>query len=474
VAKADGVNTVSIEIPSQVNELLNRLNAYSYRAYIVGKCVRELICAANSSNFGVSENTVDFDIITDAEMNRICAIFDIYNVNTENSGKGEVLVTVQGLPILISPYRKGSNKDGSPIYTESIIEDLRRRDFSFNAIAYNPREGFIDPFGGVNCLLGETGIVDAIEVTEGSPENGNKKEGFTSSFERNPVSILQALGYYSSGDYVISPATRESITKHKDYVREISPADLRTELSWVLHGRQASMVLEEYAEIFTVLIPEFVPLSGFDLKRNEYSLDALTHTFRSVGYAVPVLTLRYAMLLHALGKPDCFSEDEKGVGHYYGHAERSFIYALRIMRRMGFSEDETREVGFLIKNQDLDIAADRRSLKLKLREIPPERLKLILQFKYAELKARSLDFEDTAMICKRQIDAINEIIAAKECYLLHHLAINRYDLIQKGIVRNDEKANAILERLLDMVIDAPAFNTRQRLLASAEKMIQKA
>jgi tRNA nucleotidyltransferase (CCA-adding enzyme) len=425
--------------------------------------VRELITAVNS------EGTVDFDIITNADIDRICSIFDIYNVNTENIKKGEVIVTVQGLPVLIAPYRKGQDESGDPVYTDEITEDLKRRDFSFNAIAYNPREGFIDPFGGVACLSEEQGIVCVVEP---STDGENEKNCESSPFKRNPVSILQALGYYSSGGYVISPATRESILLHKDCIKEISSSDLRTELSWVIRGKQVSAVLEEYAEVFTALVPEFAPLADFDLKRPEYGTDALTHTFKSVGYASPILTLRYAALFHSLGKPDCFSEDEEKRGHFHGHAERSWIYTQRIMRRMGFSDDETREVGFLIKNQSMDIASDRRSLKLKLREMPPERLKLLLQFRYADLKARSPDFEGAAMACKRQVDAVNEIVAMKECYTLHQLAVNRYDLMQKGTVRSDEQATAVLERLLDMVIDAPAFNTRQRLLGAAEKIMQ--
>jgi tRNA nucleotidyltransferase (CCA-adding enzyme) len=447
---------INIEIPNQVSELLNRLGAYSYRAYIVGRCVRELIGGTG---------TVDFDIITDAEIGRIRAIFDIYNVNIDNLTKGEVIVTVQGMPVLIAPYRKGFTEKGAPIYTDSITEDLKRRDFSFNAIAYNPREGFVDPFGGVECLLGEQAVVDVINAGDG------EASGFA-TFENNPVSILQALGYYSSGDYKISPAASDAIFLYKDYLNDAAPADLRTELSWVLHGKHVSSVLEEYADVFIALIPEFNALAGFDLQRPEYSTDALTHAFRSVGYASPILTLRYAMLFHSLGKPDCFSADADGKGHFHGHGERSFLYAQKIMRRMGFSEDETREVGFLIRNQSIDIAGDRRSLKLKLREMPPERLKMLLQFRYADLKARSPDFEGAAMACKKQVDAVNEIIAMKECYTLHQLAVNRYDLIQSGLVRNDEHANTVLERLLDMVIEAPAFNTRQRLLGAAEKIMR--
>jgi len=156
-----------------------------------------------------------------------------------------------------------------------------------------------------------------------------------------------------------------------------------------------------------------------------------------------------------------------------GHAHLRTLedVAVRELKRLGFSEDQTQEMCFLIRNQSLEIASDRRSLKLKLREMPPERLKLLLQFKYADLRAKSPEFEGAAMLCKRQVDAINEIVAMKECYTLQQLAVNRYDLMQKGMVKSDEQARAILEKLLDMVIDAPAFNTRPRLMNAAEKLL---
>lgn len=445
----------NIEIPSQINEVLNRLNAYSYRAYIVGRCVRELIGGQSS---------VDFDIITDAEIERVHAIFDVYNVHTENIAKDEVIITVHGMPILIATYRSGYDKNGFPIVTKNLEDDLKRRDFSFNAIAYNPWEGFIDPFGGIECLTGEVGVVDVIHGKSETDE-------LITAFDTNPVSILQALGYYSSGDFVISEKTRDAIFHYKELINNISTADLRTELSWVIRGRNVSLVLEEYAEVFTVLIPEFAPLANFELKRPEHSYDALTHTFKSVGYASPILALRYAMLFHALGIPDCFSEDQNGKGHYYGHAERSWIYANRIMQRLGFSDDEMKEISFLIRSQGADVISDRRSLKLKLREMPPERLKLLLQFRHADLKAQSPEFEGAATACKRQVDAVNEIVSMKECYTIHQLAINRYDLMQKGVVRIDEHATMVLERLLDMVIDTPAINTKVRLLGLADKIM---
>ena len=458
------MTNININLPSQVTELLNRLNAYSYKAYIAGRCVRELL-----SGQGGNENSVDYDIITNADIDRVHAIFEIYSLNIDNIENGEVIVNVAGVPVLIAPYKKAIKPDGKPIYTDVLEEDLRRRDFSFNAIAYNPREGFVDPFGGITALSGELGVVEVIADNSGDSEDPDAEP--ITAFERNPVSILQALGYYSSGEYLISERTKNLMNRHKECLSEISQTDLRTELSWVLRGKKVSAVLEEYSEVITVLFPEFETLKGFDLKRPEHSFDALTHTFKSVGYASPILLLRYALLFHALGIPDCFSEDEDGKGNFHGHAERSWLYARKIMRRWSFSDDQIREVGFLIKNQGIEVASDKRSLKLKLREMPPERLKMLLQFKYADLRAKSPEFEGAAMICKRQVDTLNEIVTAKECYTVQQLAVNRYDLMQKGMVKSDEQARVILEKLLDMVTDAPAFNTRMRLMNAAEKLL---
>lgn len=458
---------LSFDLPNQVNELINRLNAHSYKAYIVGKCVQEMI---------VDGLSVDYDIITTASTEQICKVFQSYNVNTDGIKSGEVLVTVLGMVVMISPYRRAFTEGGYAVYTDDILEDLERRDFSISAIAWHPKEGFIDPFGGVNCLESGQKIVAAIGEEELTTETReiytlSGKKPPVSPFVRSPVSILKALGYYSSGEYVIAPATGEAILRHRKNLLLVEPVEMRTELSWVIRGKKVTAVMEEYREVFTTLIPEFIPLTGFNQHSEDHAYDALSHTFRSVGYASPILTLRYAMLFHILGKPDCLSVDMYGMGHFYGHAERSRIYAERIMTRMGFKDEDIREVCFIIKHHDEPLGTDRRAMKLRLQELTPEKLKLLLQFKYADLKAKSPEAESGANLYKRLVDAVNEITALKECYNLSMLAVNRYDLIQRKIVATDAQADSMLERLLDIVIDAPAFNTRLRLLDIAEKAV---
>ncbi len=452
-----------IDLPNQVLEVIEKLNSHTYNAYIVGKCVRELI---------VDKNAIDYDIITNASMDRIARIFDSYTVIEDRFNQGEIIIAVLGMAILISPYRKGFYESGYAIYTDNITEDLARRDFSFNAIAYHPTEGFVDPFGGIACLKGEKRIVAQVGEVY-APVNDLladfDENGFISVFERNPVSILQALGYYATGDYIISDSTANSLLFYKSNVNLISQNDLRVELSWAIRGKRVTTVLDEFKEIFIELIPEFIPMLDFNQNRIDHSYDMYSHTTKSVGFASPILTLRYAMLFHSLGKPDCHSLDAKGRGHFYGHSERSRIYAERIMTRLGFKDEDIKEVCFLIKNHDLDLSLDRRSIKLTLRQMPPDKLKLLLQLKYADLRAKSEEFEGAAMQYKRIVDMVNEITALKECYSIQQLAINRYDLIQKGVVKTDAEADSMLERLLDVVLDSPSLNSRIRLLDIAEK-----
>jgi tRNA nucleotidyltransferase (CCA-adding enzyme) len=442
-----------LEIPTRVSEIMNVLNAQGYKAYIVGRCVRELILGREPS---------DYDVITDAERGRICDIFANYTLKLDNYGKGEIIVQVPGMAVLVSQYRAGFSEEGDAVFTEKIEEDLAHRAFSFNAIAYHPLEGMVDPFGGMDALRRETCTVSAVNIL---------KDGQSlSPFELQPVTILQALGYYSGGEYVISPPTRAAILENTRHVKRIEPADLRTELSWVIRGRRAGVVIEEYFDVFAELIPELTALQGFEQYLPGHSFDLLTHTLKCVNYASPIMAVRYAALFHELGKPDCFSLDSAGKGHYYGHCERSRILAGRIMKRLGFTADDINIICFIIAHHDDKIGPDRYSLKRIMRDIPPERLKLILMFKYANMKAMSPEFDGAANNFKRQIDIVNEITAMKECYSYQQMAITRYDLIQHGLCESEKQADFILSQLLDICMENTAANNKSRLLDLAKRI----
>jgi tRNA nucleotidyltransferase (CCA-adding enzyme) len=442
-----------LEVPSRVSEIINVLNAHGYKAHIVGRCVRELILGREPS---------DYDVITNAERGRVCDIFAKYTLKLDNYVKGEIIVQVPGMAVLVAQYRAGFTEDGEAIFTEDIEEDLAHRAFSFNAIAYHPLSGMVDPFGGMDALRRETCTVSAVNIPKGRL--------YVSPFEAEPVTILQALGYYSSGEYAIAPLTRTAILEHIPFVKKIEPADLRTELSWVIRGRRAGVVMDEYFDVFAELIPELTALQGFDQCLPEHSFDLLTHTLKCVNYASPIIAVRYAALFHELGKPDCFSLDSSGRGHYYGHCERSRILARRIMKRLGFTEDDIDVICFIIAHHDDEIGPDRRSLKRIMRDIPPQRLKLILMFKYANMKAMSPEFDGAATNFKRQIDIVNEITAMKECYAYSQMAVTRYDLIQHGLCESEKQADFILSQLLDICMENSAANNKSRLLDLAKRI----
>lgn len=445
-------------IPDQVAEVLNLLNAHFYKAHIVGRCVRELI---------LGRAPLDFDIITNADIERIHTIFKNYNLRLEHKELGEIIVMVQGMAILVSPYRAGSLADNNPVFTENIEDDLAQRVFSFDAVAYHPREGFVDPYHGIAALSGSE--VDGETQRLVNVVNVPIARNYVSPFKLKPTSILWALGYYATGEYVISPLTKQSLLENKEHVLDIEKTALRAALSYIMRGKRAFTVLEEYFDVIALLIPELMMMRDFDQHSEEHAFDLLRHTFKTVSYASPLLSVRYAALFHGIGKPDCQSIDSGNHAGYFGHAERACIYTRRILERLCFNEDDIKEICFIIRHHDDELGSDRRELKRTLGVMSPEHLKSLLLFKYADMKAKSPEFEGAAMIYKRQLDAVNEIISLKEPYALQHLAVNRYDLIQNGVCDTDEQADELLRQLLQTCIESSVLNSRVRLLDIARK-----
>ncbi|MBQ8411149.1 MAG: hypothetical protein IJX15_05400, partial [Ruminiclostridium sp.] len=186
---------MELSVPSQVAEIIKVLNDHTYTAHLVGDCVRALI---------KGENPLDFDIITDAEMYRLIAIFEEkFKTNTDYAPKGEIIIINGAMGISVSPYRSRIAEDGKPIYCGTIDEDLKRRAFKADAVAYSLEDGIYDPFGGLDDHCGETVVLNAavIEKTEEKKNVKGKKEVVTNSpftvFENNPAAVLEAIRRYS-------------------------------------------------------------------------------------------------------------------------------------------------------------------------------------------------------------------------------------------------------------------------------------
>ncbi len=511
---------VMIILPEQVTKAISVLEDSGYDAYIVGECVRELL---------LGNNPQDYDIVTNAGINDILFAFRDYRISDEGMKRGEILVTVVGMIIQISPYRR-EVVGNRVIYAEDLETDLFRRGFTMNAIAYSPRAGIIDPFGGRASLrpdpvsaaeedredrqdrdeLEELEELDAVSdiapqtvpaeefprrrtgvtrlparvIAIGETQSRTTKENGKSvtetwydmsrCFTSDPSRILEAIRYCSEGEYIIEDKTRDAIRANVSCFEYAEKDKLFSELSRIVMGKYAARVLEQYADILKFLLPEIQPCIDFDQHSVHHDFTVWTHIAKSVGYALPELPIRFAMLFHDLGKPDCCSIDSKGQGHFKGHGERSRLLAEKIMRRLEFPAALSEEISWLVYYHDKDIPEERSGLKRLLDALGAEDLRKLIQCEIADSRAKKTE-PDTpdAQRLRASAAALREILETGECYNIRQLAITSRELIDRRLVTSEQEAEQLLGALFDMVLDKPSFNNKLMLLDMAEKSKQR-
>lgn len=507
-----------IILPEQVTKAIEVLENAGYDAYIVGECVRELL---------LGNNPQDYDIVTNAGINDILFAFRDYRISDEGMKRGEVLVTVVGMIIQVSPYRR-EVVGNRVMYAEELETDLFRRGFTMNAMAYSPRSGLIDPFGGRASLRpdpdsiaeeereermereehGEFGELPPLDeapaaapllmprrrtgvtrlparvIAIGEMQSRTTKENgkavtetwydMSRCFTSDPSRILEAIRYCAEGEYVIEDRTREAIRANVSCFEYAEKDKLFNELSRIVMGKYAARVLEQYADILKFLLPEIEPCIGFDQHSIHHDFPVWTHIARSVGYAVPELPVRFAMLFHDLGKPDCCSIDPKGQGHFKGHGERGRLLAERIMRRLEFPAGLSGEISWLVFYHDKDIPEERSELKRLLDSLGAEDLRRLIQCEIADSRAKKTDPETPdVQRLRAAAAALREILDTGECYNIRQLAITSRELLERRLVSTEQEAEQLLNALFEMVLDKPSFNNKLMLLDMAEKSKQR-
>lgn len=455
-----------IILPEPVNRALAVLENAGFEAYAVGRCVRELL---------LGNSPQDFDIVTNAGLNDIMFAFREYRISDEGMARGEILVNVVGMFIQISPYRR-EVFGNRVIYADDLETDLFRRGFTINAMAFSPKAGLIDPFGGHNCLTGEVKRIVAIgeNVTRNTRENGKPVTetyyDMSSSFTSAPHRILEAVRRCSEGEYEIEAQTRDAMRNNVSCFDYADKKLLLSELERIIMGKYATRVLEEYADILRFLLPEIEPCFDLDQRSPHHEFTVWTHIAKSVGYAVPVPSVRFAMLFHDLGKPDCMSIDHTGRGHFKGHAERGRLLAEGIMRRLDFDKALFDEVSWLVYHHDVEIPTDRKALKGLLRELGAADLRQLIECEIADNRAKEAETETERVKGLRgSLAALDEIERTGECYDLSTLAVTKRDLIEHRFVFTDKEADELLAALFEIVLDKPSFNNRLMLLDMAQK-----
>ncbi len=439
------------KLPYQVVKALDIMAENGYRAFIVGGFVRDSL---------MDRQTGDMDITTNALPEQIKHIFSDYKVIETGIKHGTVTVVINHFHMEITTYRTDSiYSDGrhpdSVVFTDSLKEDCARRDFTINAICYNPSIGFMDFFGGI------TDIQNKIIRCVGEPEK---------RFREDALRILRRIRFASVLGFEIEENTKQALFNCKELLVNISYERIYAELLKLLCGKNVKKVLLEYTDILAVFIPEISDIKGFEQYNHHHIYDVLEHTAVAVENTPYNPQLRLAALLHDFGKPATFTTDEKGAGHFYGHGDVSYEISKKILHRLKVSNEEYSMITHLVKYHDVLIPANEKAVRRALNKHGAERLKLLLQLKRADNKGQNIKDFDRAEEYDNLEKIINDVLEKQQCFSLKQLAVNGKDLIDIGI-QPSKQTGEILNILLEAVLNDELENNKEILLEKAESLI---
>ena len=422
------------EIPEYVKKVLETLEAAGHEAWCVGGCVRDTLLGR------VPE---DWDVTTSAMPEETMAAFGQHAFPT-GLQHGTVTVRADHNSVEVTTYRvDGTYHDhrrpDSVTFTRSLEEDLQRRDFTANAIAMSLRGELRDPFGGQEDL--RNGVLRCV----GYPDQ---------RFQEDALRILRGLRFAAVLGFAIDPATGESIHRNEKLLGEIAAERIQVELLKLLAGQDAAEVL---------------PMVGFDQKNVHHCYDVWEHTLHAVAAVPGDPVLRCAALLHDIGKPNCFTVDEKGVGHFYGHSAISRELADRMLRRLKCSTEFRETVVRLVDWHDRDIPRTDKAIRRALGKLGERDLQRLLALKRADNLAQSPEFHDRQRELDKGEAIMEKLLAEDACFSLKQLAVNGKDLTEFGL--SGPVVGQVLKNLLDAVVDGDLPNDRKELLSSVSRFV---
>lgn len=433
-----------IRIPEQVSTILAKLQESGYEAYIVGGCVRDALLGREPN---------DWDITTSALPMDVKRIF----VKTVDTGlqHGTVTVLAGGKGYEVTTYRvDGVYEDGrhpkAVTFTPSLREDLQRRDFTINAMAYREPGVLVDLFGGQKDLA--DGVIRAV----GDP---------VQRFSEDALRILRAIRFSAQLGYRIEDETLRAASELAVNLRKISAERIRVELEKTITSDHPALLRTAYeAGITAMFLPEFDQCMETRQNNPHHCYTVGEHILKSMELIRNDRILRLTMLLHDVGKPACLTTDEQGIDHFYGHQEVSASMAQAILKRLKYDNDTIRKVVKLVRCHDMQIRLTAPAVRKAVVKIGEDLFPLFLEVKQADLLAQSTyQREDKQVILDEVKRLYAQIIDRGDCLNLKHLAVNGSDLVRMG-VRPGREVGDILARMLNDVLDVPSHNDKDYLL----------
>ena len=432
-----------MHLPEAVKYIIDELNRRGHEAYAVGGCVRDAL---------LGREPEDWDVTTSAEPQEIKDIFPV----TIDTGiqHGTVTVRIDGENYEVTTFRTDGNyadhrRPEEVYFTKSLEEDLLRRDFTINAMAWSTGR-LVDLYGGQQDLA--NGIIRCV---------GDPFERFT----EDALRILRAFRFAAQLDFVIEEQTREAIKAHREDLRYISAERIQTEMTKILTSPHPEIIRDMYElGVTEVILPEFDPLMKVEQRNPHHCLSAGEHTIKAMQEIQPTPVLRWTMLIHDMGKAVCH-QFEEGKDKYKGHAKVSEQYARDIMNRMKMDNATSRAVTKLVRVHDDRMPAEPRTVRRAINRIGEDLFEDDCKVRRADVLAQSMYLREEKIKNLDDIDALyKQILAEKQCVSLKDLAVTGSDLIAEGVEPGPE-IGEILQQMLEWVIDDPAMNEKEKLLA---------
>ena len=406
----------------------------------------------------------DVDIATNAHWTLSKKAFEQagFLVHETGTKHGTITAVVHDMPIEVTTYRiDGPYSDGrhpdSVHFARSIEDDLARRDFTINAIAYHPERGVFDPCGGM------ADIDDGVIRTVGDPMR---------RFGEDSLRLLRSARFQSQLGFEIEPDTACAMKNMRDGLSHVAVERQMHEWDKLLCGDHVCRAILDNVDVLGVTIPEILPMRGFDQKTFYHCYDVLEHTAHVVEHTSPTPLLRWAALLHDIGKPAMFTIDQHGQGHFKGHAAKSAEMARVILARLKVSPAFARKVVLLVERHDDRADPTLKSVKRQLAKLDhdPSLFYALCDLKRADARAHAPDWREHRVEQSYEMEAyMDAILSQGQAFRISDLAIDGADVLAAGVEQGPD-VGKILERCLDAVICEEISNEREELISFIEEI----
>lgn len=440
---------MTITLPQDVKFILNTLQNAGYEAYAVGGCVRDSILGRVPD---------DWDITTSAKPLEVKELFPkSFDTGIQH---GTITVLINHVGYEVTTYRiDGEYEDGrhpkQVQFTPNLVEDLKRRDFTINAMAYNDEEGLVDCFEGLKDI--ENKVIRCV----GDPYE---------RFNEDALRIMRAVRFAAQLGYDIDVTTKQAVRDLAPNLSKISVERINVELTKLLVSKHPEMMRDLYElGITAIVLPEFDLTMKTKQNNPHHCYNVGEHTIHALMNVREDKVLRLAALLHDFGKPQCKTTGESGRDHFYGHPAVSEELAKAILRRLRYDNDTIAKVSRLVLYHDYRMGDGRKGTRKAMSKVGEDLFDMLLELQHADILAQS-DYgrEEKLENLSRVRKDVEAIRAQSECVSLKTLAVTGNDLISAGM-KPGKEIGETLTRLLEVVLENPERNTKEELLELVKK-----